>query len=128
LHDPAQARIWFDSARVMMEHKLASDSTDSRYHSALGIAYAGLGRKADALMEGRKGVALLPISTEAWRGGYRLRDLAYIQALVGEEDAAVESLSQLLAVPAEISAVWLRNSPPWSMLWNNQKFQKLVGG
>ncbi len=57
---------------------------DARYRSALGIAYAGLGRKEDAIREGELAVELLPMSKEAWRGAYRVEDLARIYATVGE--------------------------------------------
>jgi len=36
-------------------------------YSALGIAYAGLGRKEDAVRSGKHAVDLLPVEKEAWR-------------------------------------------------------------
>nr|NIV10790.1 hypothetical protein [Fodinibius sp.] len=71
-----------------MEAKILEQPEDSRFHTSLGIAYAGLGRKEDALREGKKGVELLPISKEAWRGSYRLKDMAIIYTMVGDHDAA----------------------------------------
>ena len=39
----ASATAYYDSARIHMETKLAELPDDERCHSALGIAYAGLG-------------------------------------------------------------------------------------
>ncbi|MCH7852592.1 MAG: hypothetical protein IIC41_07405, partial [Candidatus Marinimicrobia bacterium] len=44
----ALARTAYDSARIMIEAQLQEDSADSRYHSALGLVYAGLGRREEA--------------------------------------------------------------------------------
>ena len=37
-------------------------------HGQLGIAYAGLGRKDEAIREGKRAVALLPVSEDALWG------------------------------------------------------------
>jgi tetratricopeptide (TPR) repeat protein len=50
----AKARAYFDSALVILERKARAMPDDERIHSALGIAYAGLGRTAEAVT-GRKG-------------------------------------------------------------------------
>ncbi len=127
LNDREKARRAYDSARVILEGKIAQQPDDARYHSALGVVYAGLGRKDDALREGRRAVELLPISKEAWRGAYRILDLAQIQMMVGNQDEAVANLATLLSRPSELSATWLRLDPRWLPLKNNPQFQKLVG-
>ena len=43
------ANLYYDSARVHLEAKIAVSQQDSRYHSSLGIAYAGLGKKNKAM-------------------------------------------------------------------------------
>ena len=87
MNQPDLERVHYDSARALVESKIEERPEDSRLHSALGIAYAGLGRKEDALREGTLAVELLPISKEAYRGAYRAIDLAQIYAMVGETDA-----------------------------------------
>ncbi|MBI4547736.1 MAG: hypothetical protein HY707_07145, partial [Ignavibacteriae bacterium] len=119
-------RAYYDSARVLIERKISDQPDDARFHSALGIAYAGLGRKEDAIREGKRGVELLPISKEAWRGTYRVRDLARIYVMVGEYSAALDQLDILLSRPSDISASWLRIDPTWITLRSNPRFQKLV--
>jgi len=62
---PELARASYDSARVILESWLQENPDDSRAHSALGIALAGLGREAEAVREGRTAVDLLPLSKDA---------------------------------------------------------------
>jgi len=119
-------RAYHDSARILLERKILEQPEDARFHSALGISYAGLGRKEEAIREGKRGVELLPISKEAWRGTYRVRDLAKIYVMVGEYAAALDQLEVLLSRPSEISASWLRIDPTWAPLRNDPRFQKLI--
>jgi len=55
------AKKYYDEARSILETKIREQPEDARLHSALGIAYAGLGRKEDAIREGKLGVELLPV-------------------------------------------------------------------
>ena len=95
--------------------------------SALGIAYAGLGRKDDAVRIGKKAVELLPVTREAMIGTNRLEDLALIYTMAGNTDQAVHTLELLLAIPSWMSVPLLRIDPAWKPLRNNPRFQKLVG-
>jgi len=117
---------YYDAARKILEAKIQEQPEDSRFHTSLGIAYAGLGRKEDALREGEKGVELLPMSKEAWRGSFRVWDLAKIYTMVGDHDAAIDLLEKLLANPSEISAALLKIDPTWDPLRKNPKFQQLI--
>ncbi len=44
-------RAYYDSTRSMLETKIQERPDDDRFRSALGIAYAGLARKEDAIRE-----------------------------------------------------------------------------
>jgi len=117
----------YDSARQILARKIKENPEDSRLYSSLGIAYAGLGRKADAIRAGKRGVELLPISKEAWRGSYRLLDLAQIYVMVGEPDLALDLLDELLASPTDaISVALLKIDPTWAPLRGQPRFQKLL--
>jgi TolB-like protein/Flp pilus assembly protein TadD len=120
------ARKYFDDARAKLEGGLKAHPEDERLYSSLGVVYAGLGRKEDALRAGKHGLELLPIEKEAWRGSYRLMDLARIYAMVGEQDLAVEALGRLLSIPCEVSAAMLKADPRWNSLKDNKKFQSLI--
>jgi len=117
---------YYESARKILEAKVQEQPNDSRFHSSLGIAYAGLRRKADAVREGELATDLLPISKEAWRGVFRVEDLARIYVMVGEFDMAVEKLEFLLSVPGELSIPLIRLDPTWDPLRDHPRFIKLL--
>ena len=122
------AKKYFDSARVFLEQKQKSNPEDERLYSSLGIVYAALGRKEEAVRAGMRGVELLPVEKEAWRGSFRLIDLAKIYMMTGDQEKAVDLLERLLSIPSELSAVYLKNDPSWIPLRTNKRFQKLVAG
>ena len=62
----------------ILESKIKQQPEDARFHSSLGIVYAGLGRKEDAIREGQLAVDLLPVTKEAWKGLFRIEDLARV--------------------------------------------------
>jgi serine/threonine protein kinase/Tfp pilus assembly protein PilF len=120
------AKKYYDNARVFLERKQKSNPDDERVCSALGIAYAGLGLREEALRTGMRGVELLPIEKEAWRGSFRLLDLAKIYAMTGDQEKAIDTLERLLSIPSEVSGVFLKIDPSWNSLRKNKRFQKLV--
>ena len=120
------ARAYYDSARILASRRLQGGPDDPRLHSALGIAYAGLGRKRDAIEEGRRGVELLPVGKEAQKGYYGESDLARIYTMVGEHDAAIDRLEHLLSIPGDLTPAWLRIDPSWDPLRQHPRFQALI--
>ncbi len=85
-------------------------------HSALGLVYARLGNKEKAIAEGKKGVELLPVKKEAWRGYFKELDLAKIYTIVGEYDLAIQKLDYLLSIPGELSVPYIKIDPIWKDL------------
>jgi serine/threonine-protein kinase len=126
LGDGQSERSSYESARVAVESALERSAQDARLHSALGIAYAGLGLKEDALREGKRALELDPLDKDACVGPMRIGDLAQICTMVGERDAAIEQLEHLLSVPGYHSAQLLRIDPTWDPLREHRRFQKLV--
>jgi TolB-like protein/Flp pilus assembly protein TadD len=124
--DPTRATAAFDSARAELEAAVEADPEEPRLRSALGIAYAGLGRKDDALREGQEGVRLMPPEKEAWRGNWRVFQLARIEAMVGETDAAIDHLEHLLSIPFDLTVAELRIDPAWDSLRGTPKFEALI--
>ncbi|MHC4799501.1 MAG: tetratricopeptide repeat protein, partial [Planctomycetota bacterium] len=116
----------YESARSILESKIDERPEHARFHSALGVAYAGLGRKEDAIREGKLAVELLPVSKEAMRGPYRVEDLARIYVIVGEHDEAVDRLEFLLSIPSQVTIPLLRLDPVWAPLHNHPRFKKLL--
>ncbi len=116
----------YDEARNMLEARINEQPEDGRLHSALGIAYAALGRREEAIQEGKAGMDLLPVDREAWRGLNRVEDLAIIYVMIGEFDLAVERIEFLLSLPGELSVPLLRRDPTWAPLRNHPRFKRLL--
>jgi len=123
---PDLARASFDTARKNLEKELQERPDDYTMHSLLGIAYAGLGRKEEAIREGKRAVELLPVSKDATWGPDQVLNLALIYAMVGEQNAALDQIEYLLSIPSNLSVPLLRIDPRWDPLRNNPRFQKLL--
>ncbi len=126
LGDEELRRAYYDSSRVVVEARLQRFPDDARLHSALGIALAGLGRRADALSEGERAVALVPVAEDAWHGVYRVEDLAVIHTMLGDADAAIELLEYLLSIPGTLTVPFLMIDYRFNSLRDNPRFQALL--
>ncbi|MEE4215862.1 MAG: tetratricopeptide repeat protein [Bacteroidales bacterium] len=124
--DRERAAAYYDSSLVILKEKLTGSLDDSRLHSTLGIAYAGLGIKDEAVAEGLKGVDLMPLSKDYYRGIFREEDLARIYTMVGEYDLALEQLDRLLSMPGLMSVSLLKKDPVWKPLWDRHGFTELI--
>ncbi len=124
--DSAAARLAFDSARETLEPLVVADPTEPRYRSALGIALAGLGRAEDAISEGEEGVRLMPPEREAWRGTWRVYELARIYSMTGQTERAIDRLEFLLSMPSDVSVWTLRLNPAWDPLRGDPRFDALL--
>jgi serine/threonine-protein kinase len=124
--DHERAFSSYDAARGLLEREVGRRPNDDRVHSALGIAYAGVGRTEDAIREGRLGVELVPVSKNAVIGPFRLENLALIYTMVGELDLALDQIECLLSIPAWFSVSLLRIDPRWDPLREHPRFQSLL--
>jgi serine/threonine protein kinase/tetratricopeptide (TPR) repeat protein len=115
----------YEAARELLEARIRDWPSDDRAHSALGIAYAGLGRAEDAIREGLRGLELIGDS-ENLLLGYRLKDLAEIHVMVGEHDRAIDYLEQVLSKPSLFSAAYFEVDPTWKPLLGNPRFRALL--
>jgi serine/threonine-protein kinase len=126
--DRVRAALYADSARIAFDEQSRAAPDDPQRHVFLGLALAYLGRKADALREGRRAVELSPISRDANNGPYVQHQLARIYLLVGEPEQALDQLEPLLRVPYYLSPGYLRIDPTFDPLRKNPRFRKLVEG
>ena len=94
---------------------------------AVSDALAGLGRAEEAVREGEEGVRLMPPGREAWRGNWRVAELARVYAMTERAEEAIDQLEYLLSVPSDASVWTLRLDPSWDSLRGNPRFEALVG-
>jgi tetratricopeptide (TPR) repeat protein len=101
---------------------------DSGYqHSMLARAYAGLGRKQDALREAERAVAVMPISRDSLSGSMIAAERARVETRTGEIEAALGHIRELLAIPGVLSPALLRIDPAWGPLRANPRFREMAG-
>ena len=99
---------------------------DPRYHSSLGIAYAALGRKEEAIREGKKAIELLPLSKDAEYGQAYEMDMILIYIMVREFDAAIDKIEFLLSRPAWLSNGWIKFDLRHRPLYGDPRFERIV--
>jgi len=124
--DLKNQRIYADSARLGFVEHIQSTPDDAQQHALYGLALAYVGRKAEAIREGLRGVELLPISRDGFAGPYMQHQLVRIYILVGEPEKALDALEPLLKIPYSLSPGMLRVDPNFTPLRKNPRFQALV--
>lgn len=97
----------FEAARIALEAAVEDSPLDARLHGALGLAYAGLGREADAVREGERGMALLPVEKDAVYGLAYPWDLAASYAMLGNVEEAAALLKHLMEIPGWVSPAFI---------------------
>ena len=99
---------------------------DPARHAQHGLILAALGRKEEAIDEGKKAVELLPESQDAFDGPQATAALAQIYAWIGETDEAFRLLDHLLTVPNGLTVPTLKVDPVWDPLRKDPRFQALI--
>jgi serine/threonine-protein kinase len=124
--DKEKAHAAFEQARPVAERLVREAPNDPARHAHLGAVLAGLGRKEDAINEGKKAVELLPESEDAFAGPQATAALAEIYAWVGEPDEAFRLLDHLLTAPNGLTVPTLKLDPAWDPLRKDPRFQALI--
>jgi TolB-like protein/class 3 adenylate cyclase/Tfp pilus assembly protein PilF len=124
--DQPAARVAFINARKELE-KMVRDQPDyAEAICGLGLIDAALGNKEEAIREGQRAVALMPVSKNAIEGPLLIKYLALIYAWTGEKDRALKRLDKAAKLPSYLSYGQLRLHPIWDPLRGDPRFEKIV--
>jgi serine/threonine-protein kinase len=118
---PEMARPYFDSLVVLRTAYLELNPDMAYARAGRANAYAGLGRK-QAAMRDADSVLLMGTSL------YPMWFIAEAYVMIGEHDAAIEQLRNLMPRRGRINPSVLRLDPIWDPLREHPGFQELLEG
>ena len=124
--DAVAAEGAFTTARAEHEPKVRAQPDDAPTLLILGMIDAGLGRKEEALREGRRAVDRLRVANDSTELPQALFHLAFIYAWTGERDLAIEQLETGAKLPGGPTYGMLRLDPVWDSLRGDPRFEKIV--
>jgi TolB-like protein/Tfp pilus assembly protein PilF len=132
--DNENAQKAFEKARPSFEALVKEAPLSADRHANLGWLYAFMGRKDDAIREGRRAVELKPESKDAFDGAIMNCYLALIYARLGERELALPLIERLLKTPGAVDSVDysitlndLKFRWEWDPIRGDPRFQKLIG-
>ena len=124
--DAPAAAAAFTAARAEVERTVREQPEYGPSLCVLGLIDAGLGRKDEAIREGRHAVELLPLTKDSIDGAELMKFLAVIYAWAGEKDLAIDQIEATLRIPSTLSYGNLKLHPYWDALRGNPRFEKIV--
>jgi len=131
--DAAKARTEFETARPSIEKIVVNSPQDGTRRAQLGLLYAFLGRKEDALREGQRAMELKPITHDVIEGAVVEDFYTLTCARLGESDKAISRIQRLLTTPfavdyadESITLSDLRQRWEWDPLRKDSRFQKIL--
>ena len=127
--DEHKAQLAFTAAREKQEKTVNAQPDYAPGWCVLGVIDAALGRKEEALSEGRRAVELLPVEKDSINGLVMIKYLAMSAAWVGDKDLACEQLATAVRYPTsglELSYGELKLMPWWDPLRGDPRFEKIL--
>jgi len=128
-----KAQEALELARPALEAAVQEAPASAERHAILGCLYAFMGRKDDAMREGRLTVELKPESTDAVDGTLMSGYLALIYARVGENDLAISLIDRLLKIPGPVDSANysitvndLKYRWEWDPIRSDPRFQAII--
>jgi serine/threonine protein kinase/tetratricopeptide (TPR) repeat protein len=125
-NDSDKALVAFTAARAEQEKIVQAQPNYGPPLCVLGLIDAALGRIEEALREGQRAVALLPVEKDAINGTRMICYLAMIAAWVGDKDLACKQLAIAIHPPTPVTYGQLKLLPFWDPLRGNPRFEKIV--
>jgi TolB-like protein/Tfp pilus assembly protein PilF len=124
--DVATAQGAFLAAHAELERTVSEQPGYAPALCVLGLIDAALGRKDEAIREGRHAIELLPITKDSIDGAELVKYMGVIYAWCGEKDLAIEQIEATLKIPSTLSYGNLKLHPIWDPLRGDPRFEKIV--
>jgi len=128
-NDEQRAQLAFTAARAEQEKTIQDQRDYGPAWCELGVIDAALGRKEEALREGRLALELLPVEKDSLNGLHMIEYFAMIAAWVGEKDLACEQLAAAVRYPGSGSVLTygdLKLTSFWDPLRGEPCFEKIM--
>lgn len=120
------ARSEYEKAAIFLESQVKERPENAAVFAALGKAYAGLGRKEDAIREGKKAMEMLPLSVDKFMAPIYIVDMAEIHTKLGDLDQAFNEIEQVLSMPFSFSVKSLELLPTWDPLRSHPRYKQII--
>jgi TolB-like protein/cytochrome c-type biogenesis protein CcmH/NrfG len=112
-NEPAKARTRLEGVTAELQSRLLSEPGNVRLHSWLGLAFAVLNDKDNALRAGNRAVELVPETLDAAAAAEAKLRLAIIQSWVGDIDAALAGMTIALSKSGCEATIHSMKTDPW---------------
>ena len=128
--DRARARAEYGAARAVLLDSLKPNPGDAGIRIALGLAYAGLGRREDAVREARRAMELVPVAGNTPGATAFMGGAVEVFAKAGEIEGAMGLLELLFSMPAgrEVTVAYLRVWPVFETMRGDPRLAQVLEG
>jgi serine/threonine-protein kinase len=126
MKDDRKAQSAFAVARADQEKIVQTQPNYGPPLVLLGLIDAALGRRDEALREGRRAVELLPVEKDAVNGRIVIAYFAMIAAWVGDNAVACDQLTGAIRYTSSLTYGQLKLMPWWDPLRGDPCFEQIV--
>ncbi len=124
--DAEAARPWLEKSRVLMEPAVQKNTEGPRLRVALAMAYAGVGRKAEATQQAQLAKEERPPEVDPVGGPPIALSVARVYVMSGDKAAALHELGPLLRMPFGLSLSRAKLDPCWDSLRGMEEWHRLL--
>jgi len=124
--DRDRARPHIDAARATLEQSVKTPPSIAINHAQLGLMYAYLDRRQEAIGEGLRAAELLTIRQDNYQGVFIQKTLSDIYISTSEPEKALDVIEPLLRISGYLTPAWLRIDPTYAPLKGNPRFERLI--